>query len=308
MFQLSGGISEYRFLKGIGTSSDNQLSKIICADPTDSNNAATKKYVDNSAINNIYESNINWGGRNLSATFSPIDACLIEDLGANRLAGIPTSKLKFERSSNGGSTWTSYSSGSPNICTTDGNASNANTTSSQSVNNWHRITIDVSDKIYCELSKIAIYLSTDGATGCKCKVEYGDYSSSTAWRTATESAVGGWSGWNILNVYEVIGSASYGKVKYVRLTFSQTGVNSSYNSSLIVMKVRFYSRTCWNQPSTLAATGHLYSYDGDLNANFPNAVNAKVLKYNGQDTDSRYAKKSDIPSAEISIGSTTPVR
>lgn len=49
MFQLSGGISEYRFLKGTGTSSDSQLSKITCADPTNPNNAATKKYVDQSA-------------------------------------------------------------------------------------------------------------------------------------------------------------------------------------------------------------------------------------------------------------------
>ena len=219
---------------------------------------------------------MSWGGKDIAGSFSALDAALIDDLSANRLAGIPASKITFERSSDAGSTWTTYN-GNADLVTTSGSASNSNTTSSQSVNNWHRITIDVSDKIYCELRKIAILLSTNGATGCKCKIEWGDYSSTTVWTTEKTVSVRGWSGWNIINVEKTIGSSTYGKIRYVRLTFSQTGVNASYPSNLPVMKIRFYSNNCWNQPSSLAANGHVYSYDSNFNVTFPAKVTATTF-------------------------------
>lgn len=230
-------------------------------------------------VTEVKEAYLSWGGRNIAGSFSALDAALIEDLSANRLAGIASSKVVCERSSNAGSTWTTYtpSGGTSAICTTSGNACNSNTTSSQSVNNWHRITIDVNGSIYCELKKIAIYLSTEGAGGTKCKVEWGDYSSTTVWTTATETAVSGWSGWNIINVSQTIGSSQYGKVRYVRLTFSQTSLTSAHANKVQVSKVRFYSNNCWNNPSTLASTGHLYSYDSSLNATFPAGVTATTF-------------------------------
>lgn len=227
------------------------------------------------------EAYLQWGGKDFAGACSPLDAALIEDLSANRLAGLPADKVKFERSSNAGSSWSTYT-GNADLTTKAGSASNANTTSSKSVNNWHRITFDVDGKIYCDLVKIAINLSTEGATGCKCKVEYGDYSATTVWATAKTADVAGWSGWNIIQVNQTIGSSTYGKVRYVRLTFSQTGVDATYSSNLHVYGVRFFSSSCWNAPSALAQNGHVYTYDASQNVTFPADLNTTgQLKENG---------------------------
>lgn len=220
------------------------------------------------------EAYLAWGGRNIANGFSPLDATLIDDLGANRLAGISNDKVIFERSSDAGETWSTYNSNGSALCTTSGWASNEKTGSALSANDWHRITIDVDGSIYCDLRKIAIFFSTQGATGCQCKVEWGDYSDSTVWTTATTAAMSGWSGWNIINLYNRIGSATYGNARYVRLTFSQTAVSADYDFCSIVYKLRFYSDNCWTAPSSLANIGHLYSYDDAQNATFPATVTA----------------------------------
>ena len=242
-------------------------------------------------VTSVKESYLEWGGKDISGGFTPLDAALIEELSANRLAGLSSSRVTFERSSDGGSTWTTYT-GNADLITTSGSASNANTTSSQSIYNWHRITINIADAIYCVLKKIAIYLSTNGATGCKCKIEWGDYSSSTVWTTAKIVDISGWPSWNIINVSRAIGNPTYDKTKYVRLTFSQTGVDLNYSSQLLVYKIRFYSDNCWSAPNNFAETGHVYSYDASLNATFPASVNATSLKENGTALSSKYAAKS----------------
>ena len=242
-------------------------------------------------VTSVKEAYLDWGGKDISGDFSPLDAALIEDLSANRLAGLPASRVTFERSSDAGSTWTTYS-GNADLITTSGNASNANTTSSQSINNWHRITIDVDGAVYCQLKKIAMWLSTDGASGCKCKVEWGDYSTTTVWTTEKTVSVSGWPGWNIINVSKTIGNSSHCKVRYVRLTFSQTGVVSQYSSSLIVYKIRFYSGNYWGSLSNLAKSGHVYSYDSSFNTTFPAKVTATSFVEGTTALSSKYAAKS----------------
>ena len=231
-------------------------------------------------VTEVKEAYLTWGGKDLTNTFSPLDAALIEDLSANRLAGISSSKVVCERSTDAGSTWTTYSNDAA-FCTTSGSASNGNTKTSQSVNNWHRITIDTQGSIYCQLKKIAILFTTEGASGCKCKVETGDYSATTVWTEQKTVSIDGWSGWNVINTDLTIGSADNGKIRYVRLTFSQTELNSNYNSSSTVMKLRFYSQNWWNAPSTLAKTGHVYSYDASLNTTFPAKVTATEFEGSG---------------------------
>ena len=242
-------------------------------------------------VTSVKEAYLAWGGKDISGSFSALDAALIEDLSANRLAGLPASKVTFERSSDGGSTWATYS-GNAALVTTEGSASNANTTSSKSINNWHRITIDVNGSIYCELRKIAIFLNTDGATGCKCKVEWGDYSTTTVWTTEKTVSVAGWSGWNIINVSKRIGNSIYDKIRYIRLTFSQTSVDSNYTSNLNVSKIRFYSNNCWVQPTNLAKNGHVYNYDSYLNVTFPAKVTATSFVEGDTALSSKYAAKS----------------
>lgn len=52
------------------------------------------------------ESFLKWGGQNLSSNFSPIDAALAGELGANRLAFLPPGRVKLEYSRDAGETWT----------------------------------------------------------------------------------------------------------------------------------------------------------------------------------------------------------
>ena len=228
-------------------------------------------------VTSVKEAYLDWGGKDIAGSFSPLDAALIEELSANRLAGLPSSKVLFERSSDGGLTWETYE-GDANLVITEGSASNANTTTSKSVDNWHRITIDVAGSVYCELRKIAILFSSGGASGTKCKVEFGDYSSTTVWDHYKTVGVSGWSGWNIINLTRSIGNSSYGNTRYIRLTFSQTEVDPNFGSTAKVLKIRFYSGNSWTAPSNLAKTGHLYSYDADQNATFPATVTAPAFK------------------------------
>ena len=92
-------------------------------------------------VNSVNEAYLAWGGKDFSGGFGPLDAALIGDLSINRLAGLPDNKWKFERSSDAGATWTEYTGpkGSQigTIIKADSivGASNANTTSSKSVNN-----------------------------------------------------------------------------------------------------------------------------------------------------------------------------
>jgi len=56
----------------------------------------------------LYEANLNWGGKNFSASYGPIDAAMIEPLGANRFAFLKAAGLTIEYSTDGGSNWTDY--------------------------------------------------------------------------------------------------------------------------------------------------------------------------------------------------------
>ena len=96
----------------------------------------------NIPVGNVYDSAITTGNDYLTATFSQTDASLIDDLRANRLAYMPDSCFKFERSNDAGKTWTEVSGVSGlELCTNSTNFTNGNTTSNQSVNRQHRITI-----------------------------------------------------------------------------------------------------------------------------------------------------------------------
>lgn len=195
----------------------------------------------------------------------------------NRLAGLPDSQWKFERSSDAGATWTEYTGPSGITIGTVINpsstpASNANTKDSQSVNNWHRITIDVVGYIYCELRKIALYFTTNGASGCKCKIEWGDKSTPTVWTTEKETAVNGWSGWNIIQVNKTIGGSAASYPRYIRLTFSQTGLNSNYSSSCSVSSIRFYAQNCWSAVSDIGVRGTPYQFNKDQEVTFKNSI------------------------------------
>lgn len=61
-----------------------------------------------------YEAYLKWGGKNISGDYAPIDAAMIPNLGANRLAFMPATAIDVEYSRDGGTTWASYSTTNEN--------------------------------------------------------------------------------------------------------------------------------------------------------------------------------------------------
>ena len=227
-------------------------------------------------INSLKEAYMSWGGKDISGSFSPLDAALIQELSANRLAGINNARVTLEQSGDGGETWvTVETTTGRDLCTKESNEfKNANTTSSQSVDNIYRVTVNVGGCLYCELRKIAMNFSTNGATGVTCTLETGDYSDTTVWSTVRTVNISGWTGWNIINTYLIIGRQSNGNIKYIRLTFKQASINSSYASNSILYSLRFYSANMWDVPTNLARYGVPYTIDSNMRTVFANPVKA----------------------------------
>lgn len=219
-----------------------------------------------SQSNNLYPRTqstlLQWGGPNVFASFSPLDAALSDELSANRFAEMPNENFVFERSSDAGNTWTTYTAYGYNLVTFSTTVNNSNVVGSQSVNNWHRFTIDVrpgsSNSFYGEIRKFLFWINTNGATGCKVKIDGSTFANPDTFVKIVEAPIGGWSGWNVINVNVTAGLGNNTFYKKLRFTFSQTGVNTSYASNLIVSKMRVYCANCWSAPGSFALQNRPY--------------------------------------------------
>ena len=220
-----------------------------------------------SQSNNLYPRTqstlLQWGGPNVFASFSPLDAALSDELSANRFAEMPNANFVFERSDNAGTTWTTYTADGYELVTSSTNTvCNANVLGSQSSSNWHRFTIDVrpgsSNNFYGEIRKFLFSISTVGATGCRVKIEGSTFANPDTFVKIVEAPIGGWSGWNIINVSITAGLGVESFYKKLRFTFSQTGVDSNYASCLYVHKMRVYCANCWGAPGNFALRNRTY--------------------------------------------------
>ena len=220
-----------------------------------------------SQSNNLYPRTqstlLQWGGPNVFASLSPLDAALSDELSANRFAEMPNANFVFERSDNAGTTWTTYTADGYELVTSSTNTvCNANVLGSQSSSNWHRFTIDVRpgsfNNFYGEIRKFLFSISTNGATGCKVKIDGSTFANPDTFVKIVEAPIGGWSGWNIINVSITAGLGVESFYKKLRFTFSQTGVGSNYASCLYVHKMRVCCANCWGAPGNFALRNRTY--------------------------------------------------
>lgn len=220
-----------------------------------------------SQSNNLYPRTqstlLQWGGPNVFASLSPLDAALSDELSANRFAEMPNANFVFERSDNAGTTWTTYTADGYELVTSGTNTvCNANVLGSQSSSNWHRFTIDVrpgsSNNFYGEIRKFLFYISTEEATGCRVKIEGSTFATPDTFVQIADAPIGGWSGWNVINVSITAGLGVESFYKKLRFTFSQTGVGSNYASRLYVTKMRVYCANCWFAPGSFASQNRPY--------------------------------------------------
>lgn len=233
------------------------------------------------------EAYLEWGGKNFAGSYGPIDAAMIPDLGANRLAFLNKNGVKVEYSNDSGKTWkilTDYGTESGLFGVgkylTIGNVDTPNKATEKDM---LRVTID-SDKarIYSVLNKFAIYINTNGATGSYCTIDASLESSPTTFKTFADKVhLSGWSGWNIINIqnlttYQNSASGQYG---LIRFTFGCTGNTSNY-VGLQINRIMGFGGVGWDTPSNMAKYGTIYSYDNDQNVEFPAQVSATLFKGN----------------------------
>lgn len=227
------------------------------------------------------EANLEWGGRNFSASYGPIDAAMIPDLGANRFAFLKPAGIAVEYSNDGGSTWTDYGLSDTNKTAIFANGGSAylgkhSANGSSLIGDQLRITISTgAAAIYSYLNKFAIYMSTQGNT-VQVKMEVANESAPSDYTTLVDwTSISGWSRWNILNTS---GITTYGNFPSwqkgrVRFIFRQTAVTTTYSAAGI-WRIMAFGGVGWTIPSNMARNGHLYSYDSEQNATFPAKVTA----------------------------------
>lgn len=244
-------------------------------------------------IESFPEAYLTWGGKNFSASYGPIDAAMIPQLGANRFAFLKPAGIEIEYSTDGGESWNDYAATNDQkvgLFSTSGAfyLGKAATKENNNINNMLRVTITTNlASIYTTLNKIAIYMSTQGNT-VWVKIERATQAAPTNYITHLDwTQISGWSGWNILNIS---GLTTYGNTssqnQKVRFVFKQTSVSANYSSSGIWC-IYGFGGVGWTVPSNMAKNGHLYSYDSNQNATFPAQITA--TQFNGNATSATSA-------------------
>ena len=235
-------------------------------------------------VSGVSESYLTWGGKNFAGSFGPIDAAMIPDLGANRLAFGKPEGVTIEYSRDGGSTWVDYEATEnlkKQLFATNSYLyiGKADSNNKATVKYMLRVTIDT-DKfhVYTVLNKFAIYISSNGSDGCYCTIDASLESTPTVFKTfADKVIISGWSGWNIINTNNI---TTYGNVNdkssqygLLRFTFGCTSCSTSY-VGLQILRIMGFGGVGWSAPSNMARYGTIYSYDEYQNVSFPAKVTA----------------------------------
>lgn len=240
----------------------------------------------------IYEANLEWGGRNISNGFSPVDAGMIPELGANRFAFGNAAGITIEYSTDAGNTWLDYGSSDTAktaLFTTGSNHSiGKSEKGTVTTDCLLRVTIDTDAfRIYTVLNKFAIFISTGFCTGCYCVVEASLENTPTEFvKFVNNASLNGNAGWNIINIANLItyGNAPTYQYGLIRFTFGCTDVGDA-SVPMTITKIMGFGGVGWNTPSNMAKTGLLYKYNTLQEATFPAAVTAPnfIGKVNGFD-------------------------
>lgn len=262
-------------------------------------------YLDNGVpkqVSALYEADLKWGGKNLLNSYGPIDAAMVPQLGANRLAYYPADSIDIEYSRDDGATWTSY--GATNTQKTQLFLNGSSTrlyiggrpeTGVDKSKHQLRITIkNTFGKLYTVLNKFIFYVYNSGGEKCWCtidgKTQANVESGTDAWKVFVEKAeIIGRPGYNVINTPSII---TYGNVNskrdqysVIRFTFGCMSHNTAYEG-LLVQNILGFGGTGWKTPSTLAGQGVPYGLEVDQSVAFPKYVEAEgfsCISHNNND-------------------------
>lgn len=240
-------------------------------------------------IDSVKESYLSWGGKNFSGDFGCIDAAMVPDLGANRLAFGKPAGITIEYSRDSGETWLDYEATDTQkraILSTGGFGFAIGKSDSTNMANEKcmlRVTLDT-DKIpvYTVFNKFALYVSTNGSVGCYCTIDASLESAPTTFVPfADKVQISGWSGWNIINVTNLTSYGNSPSRQYglIRFTFGCSSGNDGKYYGLQIYRIMGFGGVGWTTCSNMAQNGSIYSYDSNQNVTFPAAVVAS--NFNG---------------------------
>lgn len=216
----------------------------------------------------------------------------------NMFNGIDSNNISVEYSTNGGSSWLTYTA-NPNYLFNlindnsdtetfflGNNVMNGNSDAdklTQIKKNQLRVTIKIPTEVYQELSWISV--DVNNGVNIKCQVYFGN--SSGVYTEYVSKVLVGWSHRcdiciGPLNVN--VGNDSY---RYVRLVFSHLSSHTALRNG-IISRIRALALTKYNNPSeryNISTTGHIYNYDYNMNTYFPNSILAEggVTAYQSSD-------------------------
>lgn len=251
------------------------------------------------AVSSIGEAYLSWGGKDKTESFGPIDAALVNVLGANRFDGLPAQCITVEYSRDGGVTWENYGcNDSIKVNLVSQTTPNANLhigksdTTENLVNSSYKLRVIINsffentNKVYTTLNKFILYVdySSNFNTYCTIKArKQSDYNAgNNVWTTFKEKAyISGWSSYNVLNIS---GITTYGnKDDQYREIMFEFGIDNppSTGYGLSIHKIYAYGGTGWINPSNMARANHLYTYDYLQNATFPAYITSTGFKKAG---------------------------
>lgn len=216
----------------------------------------------------------------------------------NMFNGIDSNNISMEYSTNGGSSWLTYTD-NPNYLF---NLINDNSDTenfylgnnvisgssdadklTQIKKNQLRVTIKIPPEVYQELAWISV--DVNNGVNIKCQVYLGN--SSGVYTEYVSKVLVGWSHRcdicvGPLNVN--VGNDSY---RYVRLVFSHLNSHTALRNG-VISRIRALALTKYNNGSgryNISTTGHIYNYDYNMNTYFPNSILAKggVTAYQSSD-------------------------
>lgn len=216
----------------------------------------------------------------------------------NMFNGIERNNISIEYSTNGGSSWLTYTD-NPNYLF---NLINDNSDTenfyfgnnvisgssdadklAQIKRNQLRVTIKIPPEVYQELAWISV--DVNNGVDIKCQVYFGN--SNGVYTECVSKVLKGWSHRCDICVGPANVNVGNDTYRYVRLVFSHLSSHTALRNG-IISRIRALALTKYNNRSgryNISTTGHIYNYDYNMNTYFPNSILAKggVTAYQSSD-------------------------
>ena len=242
------------------------------------------------------------------------DRMYLDCINANRSAFFPGENVYIEHSTDGGSSWTEYTTSQFSVSSRKNLFSMTRavglpfgTVKPVTTNHRCRITMkSPGNNWYCSLDRVFMFINTSGHT-IKCDIEVSTYGAQTAYtKIISDYSLKGWAGPNMISFgnRSAWGTNSSGHIYNIRITFKITEVNTNYqNTQSSVRDIRFFGPNYWGSAGVPRYAGYLYNWDADQNATFPATVNASNLRIDGTNV---LLKAYPVGSIYMSVNNTNP--